>query len=229
LPGFDGTPVTIPLDPTLSAADNARRLFKRFSRIKAAQPELARRRLAITEQRQYLENAAAMIDIATSADDLRSIREELITEGVVKARRRARGTPRAPSSGPRRFVASTGHEIVVGRTNRENDEVTFTLARPDDLWLHARGMPGAHVIIRSGGRPIPDGAVNEAAQIAAYFSSGRGGPRVPVSYTLRKYVKKPRGAKPGLVTVTNEKTVVVEPKLPEHTESRDCGIAGSRE
>ncbi|MGH2347938.1 MAG: NFACT RNA binding domain-containing protein, partial [bacterium] len=116
--------------------------------------------------------------------------------------------------GPRRYTTASGGEVVVGRTNVENDWVTFDLGRPDDLWFHARGMPGAHVVLRTGGQPAPEEAIREAARVAAYFSRGRGAAKVPVSYTLRKYVKKPRGAKPGLVTIANEQTIVVEPRLP---------------
>lgn len=218
LPGFDGTPVRIPLDPTLSAVDNARRLFTRLRRIRSAQPEVARRLTDVTERRAYLENALALVETATSPEDVRSMREELVDEHVLTPRRRTPRRPRVVSTGPRRFTSTTGHHILVGRTNRENDEVTFTHARPDDVWLHARGMPGAHVVVRADGRPIPDAALAEAAQIAAYFSRGRTAKNVEVSYTLRKYVKKPRGARPGLVAISNEKTILVEPNLPRGTD-----------
>ena len=223
LPGFDGAPVRISLDPAVGAAENARRLFKRLTRIKAAQPEVARRLREAGDRHAYLENALVFVDAATSSDDVRSVRDELIEESMLPARRTPRGTSRAQSrggafraqsSGPRQFTTTTGHQVLVGRTNRENDEVTFKLARADDLWCHARGMPGAHVILRTGGRKAPEEAIGEAAQIAAYFSRGRGAAKVPVSYTLRKYVKKPRGARPGLVTISHDQTVVVEPTLP---------------
>jgi predicted ribosome quality control (RQC) complex YloA/Tae2 family protein len=226
LPGFDDRPVTIELDPTLTAAENARAMFTRYAKMKAARPGIERRFAEVTALTEYLDSVLTMVDTAASVDDLAALRAELVDEGMLKARRSPR-TRRAQTSGPRTFTASSGHEIIVGRTNRENDEVTFTLARPTDLWLHARGMPGAHVIVRSGGRPIPDATIREAAQIAAYFSRGRSGGRVPVSYTLRKYVKKPRGAKPGLAAITNEKTVMVEPRLPQSAQASKRAIGQS--
>ncbi|HEV8352874.1 MAG TPA: NFACT family protein [bacterium] len=218
LPGFDGTPVTIQLDPTVTAVDNARRLFKRYARIKSAQPQVAQRLREVAAQREYLDSMQVLTETATSADDLEGIREELVKEGMLKSRRRQR-RPATPRAGPRYYTTASGADVVVGRTNLENDRVTFAIGRPDDLWLHARGMPGAHVILRTGGRTAPEEAIRSAAQIAAYFSRGRGAGTVPVSYTLRKYVKKPRGARPGLVTITNEKTVVVEPRLPQTTQA----------
>ncbi len=221
VPGFDGRPVTIQLDPTLTPAENARRLLKRYARIRSAVPEVTRRLAEVRAQRGYLESVQVMLGTADTVGDLAAVRDELIGEGVLAARRRR--AVAAGRSGPRRYTTASGHEVLVGRSNLENDKVTFTFGRPDDLWFHARGMPGAHVVLRSSGRAVPENAIREAAQIAAHFSSGRGAGRVPVSYTLRKDVKKPRRAKPGLVTIRNEQTVMVEPKLPETVETRRRG------
>jgi len=222
LPGFDGAPVTIPLDPALSAVDNAQQLFRRYRRMRAARPALDARLRAAAAERAYLESAAAMIEQAATPDDLLDLRRELAGEGVLRA---GKAAPRGSSAGPRRFPLAGGLTALVGRTNRENDAVTFTLASPDDLWLHARGVPGAHVVLRTGkGTPARD-AIREAAALAAYFSRARDSLSVAVDVVQRKFVRKPRGAKPGLVTYTHERTVHVRPALPG---TRDPGDAGTR-
>jgi len=237
LPGFDGMPVTIELDPTLSPVQNAQRLFKRYGRVRAARPALAVRLRAAAEERAYLESVLTLIEQATTVDDLFDLRRELVEEGYLRSRRaRARpsataGPPRTLRSdrppgkrpvstermvrGPRRFVLTGGATVLVGRTNRENDVLTFKLASPEDLWLHARGVPGAHVVLKTGRDHPSEETVRQAAAIAAYFSRARGSAAVAVDYTKRKYVRKPKGAKPGLVTYTHEQTVHVKPELPK--------------
>jgi len=213
LPGFDGAPVTIDLDPTLSAVENAQRLFKRYGRVRSARPALEARLRAAADERAYLESARALIEQASSSDDLFDLRRELADEGYVRARK----TPARPSAtpGPRRFVLADGTTtVLVGRTNHENDVLTFKVASPDDIWLHARGTPGAHAILKSGAANPSEETIQQAAAIAAYFSKARGAAQTAVDYTRRRYVRKPRGAKPGLVTSTREQTVYVKPELP---------------
>ena len=116
--------------------------------------------------------------------------------------------------------------MLVGRTNHENDVLTFKVASPDDIWLHARGTPGAHAILKSGTANPSEEAIQQAAAIAAYFSKARGAVQTAVDYTRRRYVRKPRGAKPGQVTYTHERTVHVKPELPE---TRERGSAEARQ
>jgi predicted ribosome quality control (RQC) complex YloA/Tae2 family protein len=109
----------------------------------------------------------------------------------------------------RHFVSGDGLAILVGRNNAANDELTLRIARPEDLWLHVEGYGGSHVVVRRGGRAeVPRQTLVDAAQLAAYYSQARGQRKVPVHYTLRKHVRKPKGAKPGLVTITQEKTIL---------------------
>jgi predicted ribosome quality control (RQC) complex YloA/Tae2 family protein len=108
-----------------------------------------------------------------------------------------------------------GRLVLVGRTNRQNDALTFKTAAPEDLWFHARGVPGAHVILKTEGKALPEEAVKEAAALAAFFSQARDEASVPVDYTPRKYVRKMQGAKPGLVTYTHEQTLRVSPAAPD--------------
>ncbi|TMI72433.1 MAG: fibronectin-binding domain-containing protein [Bacillati bacterium ANGP1] len=228
LPGFDGAPVTIDLDPTLSAVENAQRLFKRYGRVRSARPALEARLRAAADERAYLESARALIEQALSSDDLFDLRRELADEGYVRARK----TPARPSAtpGPRRFVLADGTTtVLVGRTNHENDVLTFKVASPDDIWLHARGTPGAHAILKSGAANPSEETIQQAAAIAAYFSKARGAAQTAVDYTRRRYVRKPRGAKPGLVTYARERTVYVKPELPGPREQGNphAGPAGS--
>jgi len=116
-----------------------------------------------------------------------------------------------PPSRPMRFMSSDGFPIFVGRSNRQNDELTTKLAAKTDIWLHVQKIPGSHVIIETNGRTPPDRTVTEAMQLAAYYSQGRDGQNVPVDYTPVKFVKKPAGAKPGMVIYTTYQTAVVTP------------------
>ncbi len=214
LPGYDGTPTTIPLDPELSAAGNAQKLFKRYKRVRDARAILANRLSEAEAERAYLESVLTLIAQATTAEDLADLRQELADEGYL---RRITRRPTRPSakSGPRRFAVEGGRLVLVGRTNRENDALTFKMAAPEDLWFHARGVPGAHVILKTDGKAPPEGAIRQAAALAAFFSQAREEASVPVDYTLRKYVRKPQGAKPGLVTYTHGQTLRVSPAVPD--------------
>ena len=221
LPGFDGAPVTIDLDPALSAVENAQRLFKRYGRVRSARPALEARLRAAADERAYLDSVRALIEQATSGDDLFDLRRELAGEGYMRGRA-ARTRPSA-TAGPRRFVLADGATVLVGRTNHENDVLTFKRASPDDIWLHARGLPGAHVILKSGAKLPSEDTLQQAAAIAAYFSRARGAAGAAVDVTRRRYVRKPRGAKPGQVTYTHERTLTVKPELPGTGERGNAG------
>ncbi|MEW5899238.1 MAG: NFACT RNA binding domain-containing protein, partial [Bacillota bacterium] len=151
-----------------------------------------------------LEQAAALADLL-------EIREELAEQGYLPEERpkKAAKAPRAPEI--LTFTSSDGFKILAGRNNRQNDYLTMRLAKDNDLWLHAREIPGAHVIIRAGERPPTPVALREAAAIAAYYSQARQSQNVPVDYTLRKNVHKPRGARPGFVIYKEQRTLVADP------------------
>ncbi|MGH2399639.1 MAG: Rqc2 family fibronectin-binding protein, partial [bacterium] len=212
VPGFDGTPLVIALDPTLTPVENARRIFARYTKIRKARPALKERLRAAAEEREYLEAALTMADQATSGGDLEELKRELAAEGYL--RRRPQATRRAPAPQPRVYALEGGASIVVGRTNQDNDRVTFKVAGPDDLWFHARGVPGAHVILRTGGRKAREDEITQAASVAAYFSRARLSESVPVDFTLRRYVRKPKGSRPGVVEYEREVTLRVTPAPP---------------
>jgi len=116
-------------------------------------------------------------------------------------------------------VSSDGFEIFIGRNNKQNDRLTMKTARHEDIWLHVKDFPGSHVIIRTEGRQVPDSTLEEAAGYAAWFSKARSAPKVEVDYTPVRNVKKPSGAKPGMVIYVNYKTIVATPKAPETGEA----------
>ena len=206
----DGTEITIPLDPDLTAVQNAQRFFRRYGKAQAAARAVPDRIARLDAEVQALKEALVQIATAASADDLWEIQTDLV--GARMLRRAPRSRP-VSQSGPRRFRAPGGGTIIVGRSARENDHVTFHVAGPDDLWFHARGLAGAHVVLKTDGAPRDD-AIAAAAQAAAYFSEGRDGALVAVDWVARKHVRKPRGAAPGAVTYSEERTLRVAPAIP---------------
>ena len=211
LPGFDGTPVTVVLDPTLTPVENARRLFDRYGKMRDARPELEARLAAVEDDRRYLESTVVLVETARQVEDLAALRGELIDEGYLAGRR----TRPAVAPKPRGFALHSGAQVLVGRSNQDNDRITFKVAGPDDLWLHARGVPGAHVVLRTGGREATEDEIAAAASAAAYFSAARGSGHVAVDATARRHVRKPRGSKPGFVIYERERTVHAVPRIPE--------------
>ncbi len=213
----EGKTVVIPLDPQLSPAENAQLYFKRYNK--------ARKSLEVSEN--YLREAKAELDYwesvilavnqAENENDLLQIRDELIKEGYIQRppmpKKPGRPGP-APDPTFITFKSKEGFDILVGRNNRQNDHLTMKIARSEDLWLHVKDIPGSHVIIKNpGGSEVPAQTLQRAAEIAAFYSKARESSKVPVDYTLRKHVRKPQGAKPGMVVYDNQKTIMVEPKI----------------
>ncbi|HEX6970870.1 MAG TPA: NFACT family protein [Limnochordia bacterium] len=211
--------VRIPLDPRLSAVENAERHFARYQKARrtarAAKAELERTVAEI----EYLEGVAEAIRQTEGApaeawSSLCEIERELASQGYGQksdgAPGRAGGPPPAPA-GPRRFRSPDGFLILVGRNNRQNDEITLRWARPDDIWLHCKEIPGSHVVIRTEGASPPERTLLAGAQLAAYYSRARQSSHVPVDWTLCRYVRKPRGAKPGKVIYDHHHTIYVTP------------------
>ncbi|MGH6719112.1 MAG: Rqc2 family fibronectin-binding protein, partial [Alphaproteobacteria bacterium] len=215
VPGFEGEPVRIALDPARTAVENAQVYFRRYARGQAALKRLPARRADLEAEAAYLEGVATAISQAETEDDLAELEQDLI---AARLRRPRRAAGRPPAVAARRvFRAADGSQIMVGRSARENDYLTFDVARPDDLWLHARGVPGAHVILKTAGPPADDHAVESAARVAAYYSAARASGKVPVDVTQRRFVRRIRGGRPGQVHYTNERTMMVVPELPRGT------------
>ncbi len=207
--------VAIPLSPTLSPQGNAAKFYKDYGRMKTAERELTHQLALGAQEREYLHSVLEELDRAQTEQDLEEIRQELQAGGYVSG---PTGKKRVKTAGgkPMRFVSTDGIPIFVGRNNRENEELTFRMARKDDLWLHAQKVPGSHVIIACAGAPVPDDTVTQAAQLAAHYSGAAGGRNLPVDVTPVKQVKKLPGGKPGMVIYHTYRTVFVNP-YPEIT------------
>jgi predicted ribosome quality control (RQC) complex YloA/Tae2 family protein len=220
----DAPPLEIELNPSLTPSQNAQQLFRRYEK---ARNTLKTNRLQMErtmEEQRYLFSIKTALDLVETVDELNEIRSELEQAGYVKAKDRGRQESRAKSektqqkSAPQvsRIVSKDGFEILVGKNNRQNDYLTMHLAKKEDLWLHAKEIPGAHVVIRSQpGREIPDATLEQAAGLAAFYSDSRRSSKVPVDYASRKNVWKPAAARPGFVLYENYRTLLAVPEAPE--------------
>ncbi len=205
--------VTIPLDPTISAMANSVRYFDRYNKLKRTKEAVTKQIAETTDAIEHLRSVMNSLDIATDENDLAQIKDELIESGYIKARGGSKKR-RFAKSLPIHYKSSDGFDIYVGKNNLQNDEITFKLANTNDWWFHAKKMPGSHVIVRCEGKELPDRAFEEAASLAAYYSSGRGNGKVEIDYVKRKEIKKPAGAKPGFVVYYTNFSMTAEAKIP---------------
>ena len=204
----------IKLDARKTPQANAARYYKDYNRAKTAERVLAEQITRGESEAEYLRSVVAELSLINSERELDEIRRELIGTGYVRADR-SQSRQKVKPVAPRRFVTESGAEILVGRNNVQNDELTFKTAFRSDVWLHIKTLHGSHVILRTGGVEANEADVLEAAAFAAYYSEARDEARAAVDYCLVKHVKKPSGAKPGMVIYTDYKTVLVRPKAPE--------------
>ena len=202
--------VDIPLDVRLSPQENAARYFKQYAKAKTAERYLTAQLQRGREELQYLESVLQELAQAESEQDFNDIRTELTDGGYLRGRgKKQPGFQRA--SKPREFRSSAGLRILVGRNNRQNDRLTTKDADKRDIWLHTQKIHGSHVILCTGGTEPDEQSLMEAASLAAYFSQAQGSTKVPVDYTPVKFVKKPAGAKPGMVVYTTYQTMLADP------------------
>ncbi len=202
--------IQVPLSPVLSPQQNAAKFYKDYARMKTAEKELTKQLELGRQELQYLQSVLEELNRADTDGELEEIRQELQVGGYLKAdsgKRRMKPVKIAPM----RFESTDGYPIYVGRNNRQNDELTFQLARKDDIWLHASKVHGSHVIISCGGVTPPDDTVTQAAQLAAYYAETVGGQNVPVDVVPVKLVKKTPDRKPGMVIYHSHRTVIVNP------------------
>lgn len=204
-----GGEIAIALDPLLTPQQNAAKYYKRYTKAKTAerylreQMEIARRDIA------YLESVLEEVRHAESDQDFADIRTELKEAGFLK--KQGKKEIRRPAK-PRQFRTTSGLRVLVGRNNRQNDQLTLREADYRDLWFHTQKIHGSHVILCTGGREVDSADLAEAAEIAAYYSQARESGNVPVDYTMVKHVKKPAGARPGMVIYQTCQTVYVTPE-----------------
>lgn len=202
----------IPLDPTLSPTENAKRYFEKYGKLKRTFEALSELTQEVKSQIDHLESIAASLDIAVREEDLAQIREELVESGYL--RRKAGSDKHRAVSKPFHYVSSDGFHIYVGKNNYQNDQLTFQFATGNDWWFHAKHMPGSHVIVKLGNeKEMPDRTFEEAARLAAYYSKGRQQEKVEVDYVQKKHVKKPGGAKPGFVVYYTNFSMAIDSNI----------------
>jgi len=200
--------IEIQLDESMSPARNAQRYFKLYQKMRNAAHLAGQQAAETREELDYLENQLQNLEKSADEADLQEIRAELEKEGYVRANHNRRQKKALPESKPLRFISRSGIEIFVGKNNVQNERLTFS-AGPMEIWLHAKDMPGSHVILKS--TEPDDLSLMDAAMLAAYYSKGQNSSNVPVDMTQRRYVKKPSGSKPGFVIFTHNTTVYVTP------------------
>ena len=202
--------IAIPLDRQLTPGENAQRYYKKYQKLKAARDMAIVQREQTLSELNYLEGQLDNLTKCTAENELSELIEELKEQGYIKRDKGGRKKMKLAASKPMHFVSSTGADIYVGKNNRQNDELTLRFASPNDIWMHTKNIPGSHVIVK-GASEQDTATMTEAALLAAYYSRARGSENVAVDYTPRKYVKKPAGAKPGMVIYTTNKTAYVTP------------------
>ncbi|NLY54758.1 MAG: fibronectin/fibrinogen-binding protein, partial [Firmicutes bacterium] len=201
--------VTIGLDPSLDAVQNAQRYFKRYERARNGIPIVEKNIAATKRMLSYLQSLEDSLARAETAVLVQEIEAEMQQSGLLPTKQKTRKKEKEQPSTLLRFQSPSGREILVGRNNLQNERLLRSAA-PDDWWLHAKDIPGSHVLIKGSNEPDAP-TLEMAAQLAAYYSQARQGSKVPVDYTRRKHVKKPSGSPPGYVIYTEQKTVLVEP------------------
>lgn len=205
---YTGEMITIPLDPTLTASENAKKYFDRYGKLKRTYETLSELTTQVKAEIDHLESISTALDIAVQEADLAQIKEELILAGYIK--RKGGGKREKITSKPFHYVSQDGFHIYVGKNNIQNEELTFKFATGNDWWFHAKGMPGSHVIVKTEGKELPDATFEDAARLAAYYSKGRGQEKVEIDYIQKKHVKKPSGGKPGFVVYYTNYSMMID-------------------
>lgn len=204
--------IEIELSPMLSASKNAQRYYKLYQKLKNAEVEVEKQKIACLADIEYLESTLSAVENSTSEGDLNAIRAEMAELGYIKQKKTGKKEAKSQSK-PMHFVSSDGFDIYVGKNNTQNDYLTLRFANSSDIWFHTKKIHGSHTVIKLGiDKDVPKSTMLEAAQLAAYYSKARESSQVPVDYTQIKNVKKPGGAKPGMVIYDNYNTVYVTPK-----------------
>ena len=203
----EGGEIIVALDSRLTPVQNAQKYFRKYQKARSARETAAVQRDKTLEELDYLEGMMLDAENCTGESELEEIRQELVRTGYLKRVTNRRQQRQLPASKPYRYRSADGIEILVGKNSVQNDRLTQSAAG-NETWLHAKDMPGSHVIIRAEGE-IPLTTLRQAALLAAWYSKGKNSSTVPVDYTLRKYVKKPSGAAPGKMVYTHQKTVYI--------------------
>ena len=208
--------VKISVDPALSPSQNSQKLYKEYRKACTAENMLIKLIEEGEQDLEYLKSVKDLLERSTLEREFSEIKDELISQGFIKPKKSGKKQMKKQALPPLEFKTSQGLTVLVGRNNIQNDKLTFKVGRKGDMWLHAQKCPGSHVLLLSEGGEIPDDAIVEAAEIAAFYSSAKDGTIVTVDYTDVKNIKKPNGAKPGFVVYYTYYSVNVKPQVPEN-------------
>ncbi len=209
---YSGKEISIPLDPTLSPIENAKKYFNKYTKLKRTYDALIDITKETKQSIEYLESISHALNIATNEDDLKAIKAELQETGYIKKsfRNKKKGSVK---SKPLHFVSSDGFDMFVGKNNIQNEELTFKVATGNDWWFHAKGMPGSHVIVKANNQELPDKTFEEAASLAAHYSNGADQDKVEIDYIQKKEVKKVPGKMPGFVIYHTNYSMTISPDI----------------
>ena len=203
--------INIPLDKDLTAMENAKKYFEKYSKLKRTAEALETIIIETEDEISHLESIMNALDIAITEDDLKQIKEELIQAGYIK--RKSSDKKAKYTSKPFHYVSSDGYDMYVGKNNIQNEELTFKVANGGDWWFHSKNFPGSHVIVKTNGDELPDSTFEEAARLAAYYSKGREQDKVEIDYIQRKHIKKVAGSKPGFVIYHTNYSMAITPNI----------------
>lgn len=204
--------IEIAIDPAKTPAENAQKYFSKYNKAKRTLAALEIQEKQNNEELVYLESVLNALENAKDDADLSEIRTELAESGFIRRQVQKKGSQKPKKSKPLHYVSSDGYDIFVGKSNLQNDELTLRMAEPTDIWMHTKDIPGSHVIIRTNGQSeLPEATMEEAANLAAFYSKAKNSSMVPVDYTQRKNIKKPNGAKPGMVIYLTNRTIYITP------------------
>lgn len=214
--------ITIPLDETLTPAQNSKKYFDRYTKLKRTEEALTTQIADTESEIEHLESISNALDIARSESDLAQIKEELTQYGYIRRHYSGKkGAKMQAKSKPFHYISSDGFDIYVGKNNFQNDELTFKFATGNDWWFHAKKMAGSHVVVKTKDGELPDRTFEEAGRLAAYYSKGRTAPKVEIDYIQKKHVKKPGGAKPGFVVYYTNYSLMAEPDISQLKEASE--------
>lgn len=219
---YSNEEISIPLDGTMTALENANRYFNKYNKLKRTYEASL---TLVEESRASLNHLLSLqncMELATSEADLAELREEMVVAGLMKAKPVKKNGVKQEKSKPLHYVSSDGFHMYVGKNNLQNDRLTFKTAGSRDLWFHAKEMPGSHVIVKlEGAEDVPDATYEEAARLAAFYSSGKTSPKVEIDYTRRGNLKKPPQANPGYVIYHTNYSMVALPDIQGIKEIQD--------
>ena len=205
--------LTIPLDPQLTALENAKKYFDKYGKLKRTFEAVSELLKETGDEVEHLDSISTALDIALSEEDLVEIKEELMEYGYIKKRHPGGKKPKITSK-PFHYISSDGYHMYVGKNNFQNEELTFKFATGNDWWFHAKGVPGSHVIVKTeGADDMPDATFEEAGRLAAYYSQSRDNEKVEIDYIQKKHIKKPKGGKPGFVVYYTNYSLMIDPDI----------------